>query len=46
MVVVVVDLGLYKYSKVSKNINYKGFMLMTTLADMVLLILKQWNLVY
>ena len=31
MVVVVVDLGLYKYSKVSKNINYKGFMLMTTL---------------
>ena len=31
MVVVVVDLGLYKYSKVSKNINNKGFMLMTTL---------------
>ena len=26
-----VDLGLNKYSKVSKNINYKGFMLMTTL---------------
>ena len=31
MVVVVVDLGLYKYSKVSKNINYKSFMIMTTL---------------